>query len=75
MYYGCKELDTMHSKIFPPDGEWFGIEIRNIGDINGDNKNEFMISSTTGTHLYFREDSVKVIHNTIGYCGAGGDIK
>lgn len=74
LYYGCKDLDTIQSKVFPPDGEWFGIEIRNVGDINRDREDEFMISSTTGTHLYLSEDSVKVIRNTIGYCGTGGDI-
>lgn len=74
LYYGCANLDTMHFKLFPPDGEWFGIEMRNLGDINKDGEEEFMISSTTGTHIYLGEDSVKVIHNTIGYCGAGGDI-
>lgn len=74
LYYGCADLDTMHSKLFPSDGQWFGIEIQNTGDINGDGKYEFIIGSTTGTHIYFNEDSLIINHNVIGYYGAGGDI-
>ena len=79
LYYGGAEMDTTADRIYMPsyDEPLFGNYIINAGDINGDQCNDFIISSLAFTYFYLNLDSVTVFpHYQYAISGieGGGDI-
>lgn len=68
IYYGGNTVDTI------PDITLIGGEVYNIGDINGDERPEFIIRNEEGVNIYFSLDSVLTLKSIINNIFRGGDI-
>ena len=83
LYYGGSEMDTTVDRVFTGlhEGEsYFGLKITNAGNLNGDQYNNFIISSLMYSYIYLNLDSAIVIPHTpfgprsIVVTYGGGDI-
>jgi hypothetical protein len=69
IYYGGMQLDTI-----PHGNPIIGYNIANVGDVNSNKYNDFMISGMSGNvRLYLHPDSMITIRNGVEI-GKGGDI-
>ena len=68
IYYGSNTIDTI------PELTLIGGGVENIGDINGDEKPEFIIRNEEGVNIYFSLDSILTLKSIIDNIFGGGDI-
>ena len=66
IYYGSNTIDTI------PELTLIGGGVENIGDINGDEKPEFIIRNEEGVNIYFSLDSILTLKSIIDNIFGGG---
>lgn len=81
LYYGGNPLNDKPAQILTDPiyktGSYFGMDIRNAGDLNKDGQNEFIIVGGPNVYIYLAKDSIVTIDgsnfHSLGL-GTGGDI-
>jgi hypothetical protein len=74
LYYGGSEMDTTIDRVFNQSLTYdFGVLISNVGDINNDGVNDFVINDNNNSYLYFSLDSCVIIED-YEISGGKGDI-
>lgn len=79
LYYGSEKLDSIPDKILMQSDAEFGVNIKNAGDLNKDEKTDFIISGLY-VYIYRSLDDIQIINPQLwgkgGFnsVGCGGDI-
>ncbi len=80
LFYGGNIIDSIPDKIIMPNDRFFGNVMRNLGDINSDAHDEFIITSYSKSYIFINMDSILIMNNknpgingTVNI-GTGGDI-
>ncbi len=75
LYYGAADMDSIADSVFVAEnGKNFGHIIKNIGDINGNGKDEFCITSPWYYSSFYEFPNVIFTLTGPESIGAGGDI-
>lgn len=78
IYFGGNPMDTIPDVIFHESKKGFGAKLCNLGDVNGDTFNDFLIKSSENVQVYWGGQKLDTLADLIlpdmTHVGAAGDV-